>query len=374
MITGLSLFAIFVVSMALVVLLSAFNGLENKIISSLNLLDPPLLVVPAEGKTQALKEDQVQAISELPEVKGLSRVLEENMLILYGSEQIVGLVRGVDRNYPEIFGFQQYMVEGDARLFREGLPAVLMGEAFADRIGLRLNDPFTPFQLFAPKSGKTDLLQPFREKSLVPGGVFFIPQEANRNLLIVPIRVVEELTGRSSGEISSLHIITHSGDAGWAFKKKVKEILGENWELKDRLEQHDAINKILRAEKLMVTLIVGFILLIASFNLVSVQTLLIVEKQKDLRILWSMGAEWKSIRRIFTLLGTLVSVLGGVLGVILGLLIVLLQRLTGWFKLNEYEPYPVVVQFSDVLMALLMVIFIGWLVSWWRMSRIDLRH
>jgi lipoprotein-releasing system permease protein len=174
------------------------------------------------------------------------------------------------------------------------------------------------------------------------------------------------------GEVSALHLVTRPGISAQKLKPAVADILGEGWLLQDRLEQHEAIHKILRAEKLMVLLIVGFILLIASFNLISVQTLLLVEKQKDLRILWSMGAEWADLRKVFTLLGTLVSALGGFFGVVFGLAVVGLQWFTGWYRLNEAEPYPVVVKGWDVLVVLAMVMSLGALVSWWRMRKVDL--
>ncbi len=371
MITGLSLGAIFVVSAALVVILSAFNGLEDKIVASLNVLDPPLLAIPVSGKTAAVSPEQWNQLLALPEVQGVSRILEESVLLMYGSEQMVAVVRGVDEHYLDLFQFSNHMVEGEAALFSRGNPGALMGEALADRLGLRIDDPFTRLQLYAPKSGKVDLFQPFRELVLPPAGVFFIPQEANRNLCLIPLEAAAQLFGKK-GEVSALHLVTKPGKSVRKLKPVVAEILGENWMLQDRLEQHEAIHKILRAEKLMVLLIVGFILLIASFNLISVQTLLLVEKQKDLRILWSMGAEWADIRKIFMLLGTLVSALGGFFGVIFGLVIVGLQWWTGWYRLNEVEAYPVVVKGMDVLVVLTMVMSLGALVSWWRMRNVDL--
>jgi lipoprotein-releasing system permease protein len=371
MITGLSLGAIFVVSAALVVILSAFNGLEDKIVSSLNVLDPPLLALPASGKTAQVSQEQWNQILDLPQVEGGAQILEESVLLMYGSEQMVAVVRGVDANYLNLFEFSNHMVEGDAALNDRGRPGVLMGEALADRLGLRMDDPFTRVQLYAPKSGKVDLFQPFRELVLPPAGVFFIPQEANRNLCLIPLEAAAQLFGKP-GEVSALHLVTRPGISAQKLKPAVAEILGEGWLLQDRLEQHEAIHKILRAEKLMVLLIVGFILLIASFNLISVQTLLLVEKQKDLRILWSMGAEWADLRKVFTLLGTLVSALGGFFGVVFGLAVVGLQWLTGWYRLNEAEPYPVVVKGLDVLVVLAMVMSLGALVSWWRMRKVDL--
>ncbi len=371
MITGLSLGAIFVVSAALVVILSAFNGLEDKIVSSLNVLDPPLLALPASGKTAQVSQEQWTQILDLPQVEGGAQILEESVLLMYGSEQMVAVVRGVDANYLNLFQFSNHMVEGEAALNDRGRPGVLMGEALADRLGLRMDDPFTRVQLYAPKSGKVDLFQPFRELVLPPAGVFFIPQEANRNLCLIPLDAAAQLFGKQ-GEVSALHLVTRPGISAQKLKPAVADILGEGWLLQDRLEQHEAIHKILRAEKLMVLLIVGFILLIASFNLISVQTLLLVEKQKDLRILWSMGAEWADLRKVFTLLGTLVSALGGFFGVVFGLAVVGLQWFTGWYRLNEAEPYPVVVKGWDVLVVLAMVMSLGALVSWWRMRKVDL--
>jgi len=372
-ITALSTLAISIVSAALIIILSAFNGLEWKILDSLNLLDPHILAEPASGKIAEFSLLQEKELTNLTELDGAAKVIEESALLAYGNRQLVAKIRGIQPIYIKQFSLNDWMVEGTADLNVRGQARALLGEEIADRLGIRIGDPFTRLQAFCPKPGKTDLLNPFREAKLEPGGVFFIPHEANKSLVLIPFETAERLTGISNG-ISSIHIQLHDEKSLPQARKKIQAILGDGWILKDRMEQHEAISKILKAEKFMVILIVAFILLIASFNLVSVQTLLIVEKQKDLGTLWSLGLPWPRIKHIFIWLGTLVSALGGLVGLSIGLAVVGTQQLSGWFKWNPAtgEPYPVIIKLPDLAISLGLVLFIGWLICYWRMKRLSL--
>jgi lipoprotein-releasing system permease protein len=372
-ITALSTLAISIVSAALVIILSAFNGLEWKILDALNILDPHILAEPAQGKTAILNDLSEQELKGLKELEGVAKIIEESALLAYGNKQLVAKVRGVQPVYMKMFDLNSWIVEGTGDLNIRGNPRAILGEEIADRLGVRIGDPFARLQAFCPKPGKTDLLNPFREARLEPGGVFFIPHEANKSLVIIPFEIAAQLTGTTNG-VNAIHFMLKNEKELPSVRKKIQSILGEEWVLKDRMQQHEAISKILKAEKFMVILIVAFILLIASFNLVSVQTLLIVEKQKDLGTLWSLGLPWPGIKHIFIWLGTLVSALGGISGIGIGVFVVGSQQLTGWFKWNPAtgEPYPVILKTPDLLLSFGIVVFIGWLICFWRMKRLSL--
>jgi lipoprotein-releasing system permease protein len=374
LITGLSMLAIGVVSAALVILLSAFNGLEWKVIGMFDLLDPPLLVQPAEGKRQELSAEQEAALNQHPDLAGFSRVLEESVLFTYGTQQKVGQIKGIEPIFLEQVALDTLLISGSLPKPQSKGPAqTLLGQGLATSLGIRIGEPFKQLVAYCPKSGGIDLFQPFRDLSLKPSGIFFVPQESNETLALLGLEEAQKLTG-SGKKISAIYLYPKSGADLIPVQEQVMQLLGEGWTVKNRLEQHALIYKILRTEKLAVFLIVAFIMLIASFNLMSVQTLLVVEKRKDLMVLWSLGAHAGMLRSIFTLLGTLVSFLGCIAGMLLGLAVVGLQALTGWYPLNAAgEPYPVVVYFSDLALVFATVFSVGLLISWWRMQLVKFK-
>jgi len=368
-ITLLSGFAILVVSGALIIILSAFNGLEFKVMESLNLLDPPILASPSKSKFLVLNDSTENKLRNLASLEFLATTIEETALLAYGNQQMVGTVRGIDDHYLSLFPMKNHLVEGYANLYENGNPRAIMSEELARKLGIAIHNPYQKLTLYAPKPGKKNLNNPFNEVSLRIGGIVFLPHEANKSLLLIPKSLAEKLTGKEKA-ISNIQFSVANNHSIPSCKKEIAQLLGTDWTIKDRLEQHEAISKIMRGERWMVILIVAFILLIASFNLVSVQTLLIFEKKKDLGTLWSLGLDWADLKKIFIAHGALVAFLGGFFGILAGTTIVFLQKWSGIYKWNVFtgEAYPVIILPSDLAISFALVLGMGWLVSFWRMK------
>lgn len=366
LITWISISAIAVVTAALVILLSAFNGLEGKITDVFATLSPTIRVEPAQGKRQELAPKTFQALKNLQHTEYAIRVCEESALATYGKQQRVCRIRGVDSSYFLASGMLDLSWQGDVP--KTGLKngQVVMAEGLAYLLEFESVHSLKVLQLHCPKSGGIDLLNPFREMQPAVSGFFYLQDELNSALVVGRLDEVQELTG-AGNRITSLYMYP-SHDANFKeWKSEVQATLGPAWKVKTREQQHAAVYQILKSEKMAVLIIIAFILLVASFNLASVQTLLAVEKRKDITLLWALGIHFGQARQLFAWVGAWITLIGSGIGLLLGLLVVTAQSSLGFFPMNALgEPFPVRVLWQDIALIVSLVISIGMLVSSWR--------
>lgn len=371
-ITGISMLTIGVVTAALVILLSAFNGLEQTVKNIFQVFDPHLRVEPANGKTFIITKDELVKIRGLNSVIAATPCIEEHVLILYKDKQQIVLMKGVDNSYFDWVPMHEMLSSGNLNLKKNG--GAILGEGLAANLQVNIMNITQKIAVYYPKKGKINILNPFNEGHILPTGIFSINHEYTNNLLIVPIAFASDITGlKNENEISSLEIAVNNEKDIKIIKKHIKSILGNAIVIKDRFEQHALMYKVMRAEKLAVFLIVILVLIIASFNIISSLTMLLVEKKKDIMVMWSMGAHFKQIKSIYLIQGTLVASLGAIGGIIIGTLVSLVQIKTGWIKLGAYEganAYPMLFIWTDFVFIFLTVNVIGFGAAWLRMISI----
>ncbi len=383
-ISALSALAVCFISAALIIVLSAFNGLENLVLSLYNSFDPDIKITANVGKSFEADSSLILKISEVEGFRKITPVVEENALLMYNERQFIGTVKGVGEQFFDMTGLDSLTIEGDAAIHTKWefqskandstLTPVLadcavLGAGIASSLGIDLNNSFQKIQLFFPKRGrKVDMFQPFRNTSIAPCGVFAIQQDFDHRYIIVPLDFAAYLFDLDN-KWTALEIDLDSGADFEQAKEKIQHICGSNFRVQTRFEQHALLYKIMKTERLAVFLILSFILLIASFNIVGAITMLMVEKKKDAMVLWSLGLNEKSIRRIYFLQGLLISASGALIGLVAGLLICYGQLQLGWIKINsnpEAPAYPVQVNPKDIFLTLITVLLIGALASWFR--------
>lgn len=383
-ISALSALAVCFISAALIIVLSAFNGLENLVLSLYNSFDPDIKITAVAGKSFEADSALVLQISKLDGFQNYTPVVEENALLMYNERQYIGTVKGVDERFFDMTGLDSLTIEGDATIHSrwqiDALPhdssaasietdCALLGAGIAASLGIDLNNSFQKIQLFFPKRGrKVDMFQPFRNSSIAPCGVFAIQQDFDHRYIIVPIDFAAYLFDLDK-RWTAIEIDLAPGADFELLKEKIHGICGNNFKVQTRFEQHALLYKIMKTERLAVFLILSFILLIASFNIVGAITMLMVEKKKDAMVLWSLGLNEKNIRRIYFLQGLLISASGAIIGLVAGLLICYGQIQLGWIKINsnpDAPAYPVQIDPKDVLITLITVLLIGSLASWFR--------
>jgi lipoprotein-releasing system permease protein len=382
-ISMISVAGVLIGSLALIVVLSVFNGLHGLIGSLYGSFDPVLKITPVKGKVFHLDSIPYQQLLDVQGVVHVSQVLEDYALLRSGNRQVPGIVMGVDERFASVSGIDSIIVDGTYRLKNNKENFGVVGYVLADQLGLRLNF-VKPLVLYAPKrEGSINMLRPdqsFRQAYLHPAGIFAVRQlEYDSQYLIVDIDQASTLFGQPRGTVSSLGIAkTPEADLG-QLEMQISKLLGPGFEVKDRQEQHITFYKLMRVEKLMAYLILLFILVIATFNIIGTLSLLIFEKRESISTLRSMGANRRLINRIFLLEGWLISLAGVTMGVLLGGALVWLQQQFGFVRFSGegsfvVEAYPMALEWFDLVSVFITVSLVGLLAAWYPVKVIVRRY
>jgi lipoprotein-releasing system permease protein len=370
-VSGISVVGVAVVTAAMVIVLSVFNGFEGLVISLYNVFEAPIVVKPAEGKTLELSSIPTDQILATEGVIGYVEVLEESCLIRYRDKQYFAKIKGVSDNFLELTDIDSMVIDGDAFMHVNGSPAALVGSGVAYHLSASVNDPLNPLEFYVPKRGSKAMVNPskaFNIKQIYATGIFSIQADFDLKYVITPIKFARELLNHE-GRISSLELALEPTADMESVREEIQEKVGAAYTVKDRFQQNEILYKIMKSEKWAVFMILSFILMISIFNVIGSLTMLILEKKKDINILRSMGASEQLIQRIFILEGIFISLIGAVGGLILGLLVCWAQIQFEIIKLNSggnyiVQAYPVEVQPMDVLYVFLVVTTIGLLAAW----------
>ncbi len=355
-------------TMALVIVLSAFNGLNGLIEDLYGSFDPDLKILPKTGKT-FVPDSTFEQIRNLENVVFYSEVLEENALLKYGNRERVAIVKGVDENFTLMTGIDTMMVDGSFVLDSGKYQFTVLGYGVASDLGVGLTF-IDPIKFFVPKrNAKTshNPLNTFKTEHLHPSGYFAIQQDFDSQYVLVPLEFARSLFSYKK-EVSAIELAILDQDKIKNAKEQIKAILGDDFTVKTRFELHDVLFKMMQTEKMAIFFILIFILIIASFNVIGSLTMLILDKKSDISTLRSMGANEKTIQNIFLLEGWLISLLGASIGIVLGVLICLLQIKFGLVKFAGNgafisDSYPVNIHFSDIFIIFTSVILIGYAAS-----------
>ena len=376
----ISVIGVAVGTMALIVILSVFNGFDDLIKTLFNTFDPDIKITMVEGKTFELEQTLKNEIDKIEGVAGFSEVVEENVLLKYGEKFHPAIVKGVVDNYSEMSGIDSMMVDGEFILSDSHNSYAVIGQGVAYYLSIGLTF-VTPIQIYVPRNTKKitmDASRAFNKKYIYPSGIFAIQQEFDTKFIIVPIDFAKELLGYNK-EINALEINVSDENKVSEVKDHLKILFGDKYFVKDRFEQHELLYKIMKSEKWAIFLILTFILIIASFNIIGSLTMLIIDKQEDISILQSLGADFNMVRKIFLFEGWLISIVGAVFGLILGLIICLAQQKFGIISLDTsgnfiIDAYPVKVLVSDMFFVFGTVVCIGFVAAWYPVRYITRRY
>jgi lipoprotein-releasing system permease protein len=369
-IASISLAGIAVGTMALIVILSVFNGFDNVVRSLINSFNPDLKVVLAEGKTFLPDETKLGRITSTPGVAAMATVLEDKALLRYDERQTVAIVKGVSREYGDVSGIDSMMAEGSFKLSENDQPFAIIGQGIDIFLNVILNSP-RQMGIYVPKrTGKVSFNpeKAVNRKFLYVSGVFMIEQEYDSKYIIVPLDFAKELF-EYPGRLNALEIKLNPGADPKKMQQEVQHILGENFIVQNRYQQNEVFYKTMQMEKWAIFLILLFILIVASFNIIGTLTMLILEKKTDVITLRNLGASTRTINGIFLFEGWLVSIGGALSGLAAGLLICWLQIRFEPIKLQGsgtfiIDAYPVLVKTVDVAVTGVAVIIIGFLAAW----------
>lgn len=375
-ISAISVVGVAVGTMALVIVLSVFNGFHDLVASFFTNFDPQIELVPTQGKTAPADDPLLDQIRKMPEVSVHTDVLEDQGLAVYGDRQQMVTVMGVDDNFTQLTNIGDILYgDGEFSLQAANLFYAIPGIRLAQDMGLGAR--FEGYlKLYAPvRRGQiTDLEDPsdgFVVDSLISPGVVFAVNQAkyDRDHVICSIGFARRLFDQD-GMLSSLQIRLKPGSDLGAVKKQMRKIVGTKYKVLDRFEQQSDTFNIMQIEKVLAYVFLTFILMVACFNIISSLSMLIIDKKADAATLRNLGATDKQIRSIFLFEGRIISAIGAVVGILLGLLLCWLQQEFGLVHMGDsagsfvVNAYPVSVHYDDVAIVFVTVLLIGWGAAW----------
>jgi lipoprotein-releasing system permease protein len=378
LISGISMVGVALGTAALIIVLSVFNGFESVVVSLFSVFDPDVKITVAEGKTFHQNEIDADKIRAIPGVVKYTDVVEENALLYYKKQQFLATIKGVDSLYQVKSPINDsLLVTGEMVLQHDSLDFAIPGYGIAYFLNLDMNAPDNLISVYIPKriGSITGLPQEsFMSEFIRPIAIFSVQQDFDDKYMLVPLRFVRRMLDYTD-EVTSIEIrLAKEADAA-LIQEKIATIAGPKFKIQNRFQQQEVLYKIMKSEKWAVFLILTFILIVASFNVIGSLTMLILDKQKDIGILRSLGARDATIKRIFFFEGLLISLTGAFSGLLLGLLVCVLQQEFGLVKLQGggsfiISAYPVKLIASDFVYVFITITLIGTAAAWFPVRRI----
>ncbi len=380
-VSGISAAAVAVVTAAMICVLSVMNGFGALVERMFSEFDPVLLVVPTEGQTLRTDTAPILSLYAREDIEAISMQLEQTALIRYKDHQLPARVMGVDSLFTRTAHIDSIITDGFYSVWDGAFERTVLGRGLAAQIGM--NAHFTgALHLYAPKrTGTINLMRPdlslLHEHAFI-AGTFAVNQiEYDDQLLLVSLPLAQRLFDYDEHTASALRITPKDKSKISNLQSQISQTLGPGYKVLNRYEQQADFFRILRIEKLLTILLLVFILLIASFNIIGSLTMLIIDKSEDIRILSHMGADEPTIRRTFLIEGWLISSLGTLAGLIIGVALCLCQQYFGWLKLGDgsdyiISSYPVQVQALDILLVAVIVLALGFIAAYYPSRKIKL--
>lgn len=376
LITWVSMVGVAIGTTALIVVLSVVNGFENMVQDSFSAFDPSLKILPREGKSFSSEDSLITQAKRLKIHTAWCEVIEQDGLIAFNDRQSPAIIKGVDDNYTYIVNNENIIWDGSLEFNNsyDNRNIAAIGIGLAERInsGVDLTQPLT---LYAPKNRKVNLARPdanFTQTTFYNNGIFSVQQpKYDDNLIIMPIDIVRNAYQLKPDYVTAIEIKCEDKNIKSA-KKRLQDIVSEQYIILDQYEQQADFYRIVKIEKWTTFMILCFIVLIATFNIIGSLSMIIIEKGGDIALFKSLGATHKQTQQLFVLEGTLISTLGVIIGTVFGIGIVLLQQYLGLIKIGTgyvAQIYPVELQLFDVIAIIITVLTMGYVSALYTVRR-----
>ena len=356
-----------------ILVLSVFNGFEGLVKSLYASFYADIKIAPAKGKTFILTPQRLTLIKQQKGVSAVSLIAEEKALLQNEDLQTIVYLKGVDNNYSNVTGVAAKTFAGKFNTGTIEEPGLIVGTGIQNAAAINVDAAFaqSKLTLILPKKVKisvSDPLQSLSEGIATATGVFAIQQDFDNKYAITNIDFVKQQMGFATDEYSGAEIkLSDNTDLG-AAQLQLSNLLGNSYVVQTKYQQNTSLYNTMKLEKWFIYAVLTLILFIAAFNMVSALTMLVLEKQKDISVLQSMGADKGMIQKIFLSEGLLLAGIGIFTGIILALIICFLQvnfkliKLEGGSFLIDY--FPVKLQASDFLLVTFTAIIIVFFASW----------
>ena len=363
-------------TMALIIVLSAFNGLSDLVQSLYNSFDPDIAITIKQGKTFDPDSPEIQSLKKVNGIAYYNEVMQGNALLKFNDKQCIATIKGVGKEFKKMTSFDTLIRDGIYSLEKSN---IVVGRGICNILQTGPKELFTPIFIYAPKRGNNNSINPedgMNELKVFVSGAFTINDEFDNNYVIMNIDNARKLLDYKN-EVTSIELKLKPDADKEKVQQQLISILGNKYVVKNREEQNAMLYKTLKSEKLWTFLILIFILIIATFNVIGSLTMLIIEKKKDITILNNMGADVTLIRRIFLLEGLMITLLGAFLGLLLGLFVCWLQVQFKLVRMSEgwlVDAYPIKIHIGDIALIISIVLLIGFAAAWYPVRFFTKKH
>jgi len=366
----ISVLGIMASTAALIIVLSVANGMEDLVVGNFNRFNPHLKIVPQEGKVFSIENEQfsILDLENIEGVKVVEQVLCDLALVTYNEKQTLVTLYGISEHYPKVSGMGETIIDGNFN--SETQTGVVLGAGIAGLLGIELND-FVPLKLYYPKRNKQSLANPmdaFQVRYAPPVGVFATFTPYDEQTLFAPVALVKDLFNYDS-ETSFIAIYVDENTPLEKVQKKIEQLVGKQFIVKNQMQQEALLFKTIQTENFVVYLILGFILVVATFNIIGILSMLIIEKKEDISILHTLGASKTLIKKLFLTVGSMIGIFGGLFGIFIGLILCLIQQYFGIITFGNPEAsfiisaYPVALAIKDFAITFCLIICISVITS-----------
>jgi len=334
--------------------------------------DPDLKITLVHGKTFDSNSPEFSKVRKLKSVAYFTEVVEENALLRFKTKQMPATIKGVSNDFEKMTRIDSIMYDGDFILNDGAFERAVPGVGVAAILGLSAHF-IDPLYIYAPKrTSKINLLRPensFNQMGTFVSGIFSVKQlQYDDHYVIVSIKLARDLFEYDKNKVTSIELKLAKGADPEITQKQIRMTLGDKYQVKNRYEQQESFFKIMKIEKWFTYLILCFILLIASFNIIGSLSMLIIDKKDDIETLSNLGANNQLIKRIFLFEGWMISVVGAICGIGLGAFLCLLQEYFGILKLGTgyvVDAYPVQTNVMDFVLVFVTVLVMGFLAAYY---------
>jgi len=376
--TYVTFFGIMIAVAALIIVICVFNGFEDVIVSMTEVIYPDISITKADGKPFDKNALNLDKIKQIPGISFIEPTIEATALARYDDEQIVVKVKGISTDGYNVQNITPYIIYGESRvIILDSIPAVIIGSGVAHNLNVNINDYSRYLFLYSIKenSSQVSATALFTESACAVSGIFAINQDYDNVYIYAPISEVQNLLDIGNN-YSNIEINIAKGANLTKVKRELTKLVPEGFIVKDRQQQDELLYKILRNERLIVFILLAFIVLIASLNVISSLGLLLLDKQKRVQTLYALGMDISQLKKLFLREGAIVVLGGGLIGLLLGSVIAFLQLQFGIVPMQGgemvgYQAYPIAFKFIDYLFIILLLIIISILFPRLTVKRID---
>ena len=370
-ITGIAATGVVLGALSLFIVLSGFSGLKDFSLQFTNVFDSDLKVIPAKGKTLTFTSYIEDKLNNIQGVEAYSKVIQERIFLQYRGKNHIALIKGVDENYKNVNPVDSILFLSE--WFTPDQNEVVIGLGISSKLSLGVMDYSDLLEIYVPKPGIGQILNTsnaFTKRGVVVSGMYQINEELDSKYIFSDIEFARSLLNLDSNKISSIEFKFLPNYSEDDIRIQLKEIFSEEIILKNRIQQNDALYKMLNTENIAVYLIFTLVLIIALFNVIGSIIMMILDKRKNIKTLYSLGAKISDIRKIFFLQGVLMSTLGGLLGIFLGVIIVFIQMKFEFVKITRTLAYPVKLDLSNIIVVFATITILGIIASKIASSRV----